>query len=109
MTSTNKIVANAMAAHTTRDAERVARNAKEDVNASLKEEIGRLSRRISDELKNQSETYAFWMEANCGRWATNLLEEAKRNKDVEPSLIEEIKKLRRRVDDAIAASKKLPR
>ena len=105
MKTTNKVVANALA---------MARNADADANKDdiIKWEIDRISARITSELKKQAEDYAYWMEANCGRSVDALMSNAVKlesNGRLSPSIIAEIKKLRKRVDDAIAASKRLPR
>ena len=102
MEITNKVVANAVA----------ARNAEYDINDRLKDDINRVSARITSELKKQAEDYAYWMEANCGRSVDAMMRyaaEPENKGKVSPSIIAEIKKLRKRVDDAIAASKRLPR
>lgn len=98
---TNKVVANALA---------TARNADADANKDdiIKWEIDRISARI----KKQAEDYAYWMEAHCGRLVDALMSNAVKlesNGRLSPSIIAEIKKLRKRVDDAIAASKRLQR
>ena len=84
-----------------------ARNA--DINAELGRDVDRLDGRVKEELKKQAESYAYWLEADCGREINYLLKVADENKDVQPSIVAELKRLRKRVDDAIAASKRLPR
>ena len=102
MEITNKVVANAVA----------AQNAEYDINDRLKDDINQVSDRITFELKKQAEDYAYWMEANCGRSVDAMMRYAAEHENkgkVSPSIIAEIKKMRKRVDDAIAASKRLPR
>jgi hypothetical protein len=100
--SNNPVVAKAMNACGT------AKNA-DDINLALGRATDRLNERIKEELKKQAESYAYWMEASCGREINNLIGVASKNEDVQPSIVAELKILRKRVDDAIAASKRLPR
>lgn len=105
--SANSVVRNAMAANV-----RTARNADVDADKDklFKGEIDRISARITSELKNQAENYAYWINRNCGNDVDYLFENIEKHKDeLSPSIIAEAKKLRKRVDDAIAASKRLPR
>lgn len=91
---------------------RTARNADADADKDkiFKREIDRISARITSELKNQAEHYAFWINRNCGNDVDYLFENIEKHKDeLSPSIIAEANKLRKRVDDAIAASKRLPR
>lgn len=107
MITTNPVIANAMAANA-----RAARNADADADKDkiFKGEIDRISARITSELKNQAEHYAYWINRNCGNDVDYLFENIEKHKDeLSPSIIAEAKKLRKRVDDAITASKRLPR
>lgn len=113
--SSNAVVRNALAAIGSgieAANARTARNAEYDINDMLKDDINKVSDRITFELKKQAENYAYWMEANCGRSLDAMMRSAAEPENkgkVSPSIIAEIKKLRKRVDDAIAASKRLPR
>lgn len=101
ISSTNSVVQNAINA-------RRARNA-EGYDNSLGREVDRLADRIAKKFKEHAESYAYWIEADCGRQVDALLRDAKQDKSVQPSIIAELERLRRRVNDAVAASKNLPR
>lgn len=101
LASTNAVVQNAINART-------ARNAGGNDN-SWGREVDRLADTITKEFKKQAESYAYWIEADCGRPVDYLLRSAKQDKSVQPSIIAELERLRRRVNDAVAASKNLPR
>lgn len=75
---------------------------------SLGREVDRLADRIAKKFKELAESYAYWIEADCGRQVDALLRDAKQDKGVQPSIIAELERLRRRVNDAVAASKNLP-
>ena len=101
LASANAVVQNAINA-------RRARNAGGYDN-SWGREVDRLGDMIAKKFKEHAESYAYWIEADCGRQVDALLREAKQNKSVQPSIIAELERLRRRVNDAVAASKNLPR
>lgn len=112
--SSNAVVRNAIAAVGSSieaaNALATARNADAGANKDdiIKWEIGRISARI----KKRTEDYAYWMEAHGSRFVDGLMSWAVKLESkgrLSPSIIAEIKKLRKRVDDAIAASKRLQR